>query len=318
MTDAGASVHTLHPALPDLRELVARLGGELSAGGRQASVPSPGHGRHDRGLSLRVSDCGTRILFHSFNGASAREVFAYLGIDNASDYKPSKTEYAATMRRREAETRKLEAEKLAFCAEVWNGTEDLAGSLAARYLWSRGLVLDGCPDIRFHPAAPRRAPWSPSDRDPPLPFAAMVCLGRNGKGEPRGIHATYISPEGLKAFGDRSRLMFGPMTGAALRTAPVTPDGTLAVAEGLETAGGYSVLREVPTWATFSTSGLSGFEVPMNVRRLIIAADHDENGAGFRAAEELAHKVRSRCSVEIEVPRHVGDWNSVLMEGADG
>lgn len=313
------TVTQIRPALPDLKDIVARLGGDLSHGGRMASVPSPGHHKKDRGLSLRVSDDGERILFHSFNGASPRDVFAYLGIEGASEYKPSRQEYAVTMRRREAEARKLEAEKLAFCAEVWNGTLDLAGSLAARYLRNRGLVLDGCPDIRFHPSAPRRAPWSAgTDAEPPLPIAAMVCLARNGRGEPRGIHATYISPEGMKAFGGRSRLMFGPMSGAALRTAPIATDGTLAVAEGVETAGGYSVLRSVPTWATFSTSGLTGFEVPAEVRRLLIAADHDENGAGFKAAEQLAHRVRGRCEVEIEVPRSPGDWSTVMMEGADG
>lgn len=320
MTRSGATVHSIRPAIPDLRDIVQRLGGELSAGGRQASIPGPGHSKRDRSLSLRVSDDSTRILFNSFAGDSAREVFAYLGIDNASEYKPTRQEIAAARRLREAEARKVEAEKLAFCRSVWEGSMPLQDSPAARYLWNRGLVLDGCNDIRFHPAVVRKAPWNVlhGDPAPPDPHPAMICLARDGLGAPRGLHATYITQDGSKAFGDRSRLMFGPMAGAALRTAPVSPDGTLGVAEGLETAGSYSVLRSVPTWAAFSTAGIEGFEPPMNVRRLLIAADNDANGAGMKAAEKLAKRLQGRCAVEIEVPRNEGDWNTVLMEGADG
>lgn len=311
----GAQLHTIRPAIPDLRDIVARLGGELSSGGRQASIPGPGHSKRDRSLSLRVSEDGTRILFNSFAGDTAREVFAYLGIDNASEYKPTSAEVRAAIKRREDEARKAEAEKLGFCAAIWEGTLDLAGSPAARYLWNRGLVLDGASDIRFHPAVPRKAPWSIMEGDPPPPepHPALVCLARNGKGAARGIHATYVTDDGVKAFGDRSRLMFGPMSGAALRAAPIGRDGRLAVAEGLETAGAFTVLRSVPTWATFSTSGLVGFEVPLEVRHLIIAADRDANGAGVRAAEQLAERVSSRCSIEIHLPDRIGDWSDILM-----
>ena len=266
-------------------------------------------------MSLRVSDDGTRILFNSFAGDEPRVVFAYLGIDDAeAGPKPSRAEVAAAIRRREEEAAKVEREKLAFCAEVWEGTLDLKDSIAARYLWNRGLVLDDCSDIRFHPAAPRRAPWNEHHDSRPLePHPALICLARNGRADPRGIHATYITEDGKKAFGDRSRLMYGPMSGAALRTAPVTPDGRLAVGEGLETAGAFSILRSVPTWPTFSTSGLKKFEIPPGVRRLLIAADNDENGKGLEAAEELAERARSRCEVEIHMPEITGDWNTVLM-----
>lgn len=317
MTYQGAPVHSLRPALPDLREIVARLGGDLSAGGRQANVPGPGHSKRDRSLSLRVSDDGTRILFNSFAGDSAREVFAYIGIDNASEYKPTSAEVRASIRRREEEARKIEAEKLAFCAGIWEASEPLEGSAGARYLWNRGLVLNGCSDIRFHPAVPRKAPWSimQGDPEPPEPAPAMVCLARNGKADPRGLHATYVTDEGRKAFGERSRLMFGPMSGAALRTAPVGPDGRLAVGEGVENAGAFSILKSVPTWAAFSTSGLIGFEVPLDVRHLLIAADNDENGAGLRAATQLAERASSRCDVEIMMP-DASDWADELFAGA--
>jgi len=311
-----SSVSSIRPALPDLRDIVHRLGGELSSGGRMATIPGPGHSRRDRSLSLRVSEDGSRILFNSFAGDGAREVFAYLGIDNASEYKPSRSEIEAARRLRAAEAHKMEVEKLDFCADVWAGTAPLRDTPAALYLINRGLVLD-CDDVRFHPAAPRSVPWNrmANDPPPPSPSPAMVCLARDGKSQGRGLHLTYVTDDGRKAFGDWSRLMMGPMSGAALRTGPVSRDGVLAVAEGLETAGAFSLLHGVPTWATFSTSGLKGFEVPLSVRRLIIAADNDENGAGLKAAKELAERACSRCDVEITAPAEAGDWNDVLMGG---
>ncbi len=309
------NVSAIRPALPDLRDIVSRLGGELSAGGRQANIPGPGHTPKDRSLSLRVSDDGERILFNSFAGDSAREVFAYLGIEGASEYKPTRAEIAASIRRREEEAAKAEREKLAFCASIWEGSLDLRDTPAALYLWNRGLVLNDCPDIRFHPAVPRKAPWSIMEGDPPPPdpHPALVCAARNGRGDARGLHATYVTEDGRKAFGDRSRLMFGPMSGAAVRTAPIGPDGSLAVGEGLETCGAFSVLHSVPCWAAFSTSGIVGFEIPLEVKRLLIAADNDENGAGVRAAQQLAERASRRCDVEIMVPPMIGDWNKVLM-----
>jgi len=314
---AGAVIHQIRPAIPDLREIVARLGGELSAGGRQASVPGPGHSKRDRSLSLKVSDDGTRVVFFSHAGDDFRACKAHLGLADAREFRPSRSEIAEAQRIRQAEARKLEAEKIAFCADVWGSTVDLRDTPGSLYLWNRGLVLD-CQDIRFHPAVPRKAPWSimQGDPPPPAPAPAIVCLARSGGGESRGLHATYVTDDGRKAFGSSSRLMFGPMRSAAVRTAPVAADGTLAVAEGLETSGSFSVLRSVPTWPVFSTAGLRGFEIPPGVRRLLIAADNDENGAGLEAAEALAERARSRCDVEIHMPDQIGDWNNVLMGDA--
>jgi len=304
---------------PDLRDFVLRCGGELVNGGREARLPGPGHSKRDRSLSLRLSDDG-RVIFHDFTGGhSFLEIKSYLGLADADDYTPNRSERDAERCRHEAEKARLEVEKLDFCASVWADAQSAAGTVVEQYLATRGLALE-CTDVRFHAAAPRAVPWNrmADDPAPPAPHPAMVCLARDERRGGRGLHITFLSPKGLKAFGHRSRIMVGPMLGAALQTAPIRRDGVLGIAEGMETAGAFSILHGVPTWAAFSTSGIRGFKVPHGVKKLIIAADHDENGAGQKAADDLAERARSRCDVEIYLPKRVGDWNDVLLQRGGG
>ena len=87
------------------------------------------------------------------------------------------------------------------------------------------------------------------------------------------------------------------------------------MAEGVETALAFTVLEALPTWATLGTAGLAAFQPPPGVRRLVIAADNDENEAGLRAARALAERVRVRLDVQICMPPEPGqDFNDVLME----
>lgn len=309
--------------VPGLRDIVKRVGGELVNGGREARVPGPGHSRRDRSLSLRSAADG-RVLFHDFTGNhSVGEIRAHLGLSSGEGYQPTSAEARAAKRLRDAEAAALLAEKHAFCEQVWSQTVEPAGTVVSAYLGARLLLSSElslvCPDIRFSPAAPRAVPWNrmKDDPPPPPPHPAMVCLARDHLGRAQGLHLTYLDSQGRKAFGSRSRIMIGSMTGASLQLAPISPDGTLAVGEGMETARGFTLLRGVPTWATFSTSGLRNFVVPRGVRRLIIAADNDANGAGFAAAADLAERARSTCDVEIEVPTAVGDdWADVWSRRA--
>lgn len=139
----------------------------------------------------------------------------------------------------------------------------------------------------------------------------MVALVRNAKGEPSGVHVTYLDAEGRKAFGDRSRLMFGAVAGGAVRLAPMGLDGVLAVAEGIETAAAFGALKGVPTWACLSTSGLHTFAVPAGVRRLLIGTDNDDSGAGMAAARDLAARACRVCDVEIHAAPEGQDWADV-------
>lgn len=295
----------------DLRDIVARLGGDLYAGGRAATVPGPGHSRRDRSLSLTLCETTSRVVFFSHAGDSARDCMMHLGIEaRHSDSRSSREERAKFKRRMEEEQRReAEADRL-FCRTVWDQTVPLTGTPAETYLFSRELILEGCGEVRFHPAAPR-SKRPPAEGEEVRTCPAMVAIVRLPDGKPVGLHATYLTPEGRKAFGAKSKLMFGRVAGGVVWLAPPAP--VLAVSEGIESGASYSALKGVPCWPALSTAGLNRFSPPLGVRKLVVAADGDPRG--MEAAVELAGRVSRRCDVEIHAAPDGKDWNDVLVEG---
>lgn len=295
--------------IADLRDIVREHGGSIYAGGRAATVPGPGHSRNDRSLSLRVSDDG-RIVFHSFANDPARDVMRYLGLDPSAGKEATSEDRARARRARDEERRrKIESDR-AFCADVWAGTLPLSGSAAEAYLWSRGLILDDCPDVRFHPAAPRGLPRPQGDPRGalPPPHPAMVAIVRTPSDTPVGLHVTFVLADGTgKAFGQRSRLMFGQISGNAVH---LTPGGSeLAVGEGIETCLAYRARTGMRTWAALSTAQLHNFSMPPRLRRLVIAADGDKGG--MAAALALVDRAKRLCDVEIDAAPDGQDWADV-------
>lgn len=289
--------------LTDLRDIVREHGGEIYAGGRAATIPGPGHTRNDRSLSLRLSDDG-RVIFHSFANDPCADVMRYLGLEARHSQEADRWERDRIRKLRDAERRRRVAEDRAFCARVWAGTQPLEGSPAETYLWSRGLLIEGCADIAFHQEAPRTK--DPDKLVPPCP--AMVAIARGRDGAPGGLHVTFIRPDGSgKAFGSKSRLMFGDMRGTAVHLAPASE--VLAVGEGIETCAAYSAGVGVPTWALLTTSQFASFEPPSGVRRLVIAADGDRGG--LNAAHALAERMRRACDVNIHAAPDGQDWADV-------
>jgi phage/plasmid primase-like uncharacterized protein len=285
-----------------LCDIVARLGGDLYAGGTRACVPAPGHSKRDRSLSLMLA--GGRIVWCAFTPCNPREVFVHLGIAGGAPATAAQRRDAA--RQREREKRAAGERAWRFCEALWQGTKPLVGSPAETYLReARGLSIMPRADVRFHPAAPR-------GYDGRAGLPAMVAMVRSPDGRPAGLHVTSLRPDGSgKALGGRSRLMFGSIASGAVRLAPIRGD-LLAVAEGIETALAFAQIYDVPTWAALSTSGLRGFTAPAGLRRLIVAADNDPNGAGLDAARALAKGACAQCEVVITTPPRGGDFSDEL------
>lgn len=299
----------------DLRDIVRNLGGDLYAGGRRATIPGPGHSRRDRSLSLSLTGDGSRVLWQSFaSDLRHPEVMDYLGIEPDASAKATPAERAKERALRTYERRKREQADRALCQHIWGGVERIDGGPVEAYLWGRGLVADGISDIGYHPAAPRFK--EPKDGQPIPTHPAMVALVRDAAGRAQALHLTYLKPDGSgKAFGDRSRLMFGAVAGCAVHLGQPS-DGVLAVGEGIETCGAYSTLKGITTWAALSTSGLKNFVLPTQIKRLIIAADADKGG--LDAAYALGERARRRCDVEIHPAPEGQDWSDVLQAGANG
>jgi hypothetical protein len=134
-------------------------------------------------------------------------------------------------------------------------------------------------------------------------------------GEPTGaIGRTYLAPDGTK-LGKAKTL--GSPAGIIRLSEDADVLGRLHIAEGLETAlaGMSKGLR--PMWATGSTAIMAKFPVLSGIKALTIIADHDANGAGERAAAEVASRWRE-AGKEARVwrPKSIGDLNDILIGGA--
>jgi hypothetical protein len=71
-----------------------------------------------------------------------------------------------------------------------------------------------------------------------------------------------------------------------------------------------------PMWATGSTALMAKFPVLSGIEALTIIADHDANGAGERAAAEVASRWREAGKeTRIIVREGIGDINDALAEG---
>ena len=193
---------------------------------------------------------------------------------------------------------------------ILSQAEPIAGTLAERYLSSRGLPALSCADLLFHPDVTH---WE-SRRG----FPCLVAIVRDHLGNRIALHRTYLADDGAaKAPIDNPRKMLGSTGRGAVRFADIA-NGLLGLAEGIETA--LSVMAacpHLPVWATLSASNLEQVVLPPEVHRIVILADHDGSGAGQRAAETAAHRLTAEGRrVWIALPSRGGeDFNDVLLRG---
>lgn len=290
-----------------LERIVARIGGDLYDGGRRALVPGPGHGSHDRSVSLLVDREG-RVIVHCFSprddwrdvrdALMARGLLGQGEVGRRTSAPWTRCVGADSHRgaRREDRARRL-----------WDEGRPVGGTLGERYLRARGIDrgISNHDAVRFHPRAS-----SIEDR---LRRPALVAAIRSSAGVVQGVEVTLLSADGCeKAAVTTPRRIVGRLVGGAVHLD--IGGETLLVGEGVATVLSASEVLGLEAWALLSGHNLARFVPPSFVRVLVIAVDRDR--AGWRAAQRLAARIGQGIGVEFAPPPlGFNDWNDYARAG---
>ena len=251
---------------------------------------------------------GPLSTLEAAEGLTSRDLFAYAA--ELSGWSPG-----APMRTEQAVAAKLERDPAREIAFILERAVPLVGTPAEAYLRGRGLGSAGVVDLLAHPDLTH---WQTKSGYP-----AMIGVVRDVAGEVVALHRTYLQEADgtvagtvTKAAVSKPRMMLGRVAGATVRLVPINPGAALGLCEGIET--GLAVMTAcpgLPVWAALSASNLEQAKLPPEARRIVILADHDASGAGMRAAETAARRLRGEGRhVEIACPSCEGDdFDDVLL-----
>jgi hypothetical protein len=203
-----------------------------------------------------------------------------------------------------------------------------------KYLKSRNVAVgskslgDDC--LRYHPELPYYDEDENGDVQLLGKYPAIIAAIKSLEGEIITLHRTYLTPSGQKAPVDNPRKMLPVpddrnVCAGAIHLGGFPADGVLGVAEGMETALSAMKIYRIPTWSLVSATILERFEIPQQVKILLIWADKDKSFAGQKAAKALQQRAQQQgVKAYILLPNRpvVGksvDWNDVMVsEGVYG
>ncbi len=306
------------------RTITLALGGKWrgSQGVASCPVPEHGRGRGDRNPSLSIADGEDGALLVKCHAGC--DPVAVLDALRARGLLRDATEYR---RRRNAPRRPRKSFNRPSVATPsflagsgrdpsacgydfycdWERAAPPADTPVASYLLRYRRVAAPLEDVRYL----HDAPYSADGR---VKRPGMLALVRDPSGQPIGMQVTALRPDGMgKAGVTPPRFNFGRTAGGAVRLRPTEVGdltGALAVAEGVESALGFTLLSGYPCWATLGASNLANFCPPPCVDELVVAADADN--AGCDAAERLMRNHERQIFVEIRKPEIDGeDWADV-------
>jgi hypothetical protein len=288
------------------REVALALSGRARKEGHSWRTLCPVHG----GFSLLVADGrGGKLLLKCWGGGCSFEDI----IDELQERNLDDDDWS-DLGGDDHDHRTAAAQHTAWARRLWERGKSAPHSLVETYLRRRGIKLPIPPSLR----------WAPSCKHGPTRSYLPAMLARvvNCDDELVAVHRTYLSRDGTnKAAIDKDcqRLSLGPTSGGVVRLAPYQSDRPLITGEGIETVLSLMQLRDLPGWAGVSSSILKSLVLPTFVRQVLIAVDHDRNGAGERAARAAAQRwVGEGRRVWLAKPRAFGDWNDVLRGNCNG
>jgi DNA primase len=185
---------------------------------------------------------------------------------------------------------------------IWRAAEPVKGTLAERYLRTRGLHLTIPASIRF-----TRLRYGKSG---PL-HPCLVAVVASVDNRLIGIQRTYLNADGTgKASVPKAKLSLGQVSGGAIRLGAAAR--SMFVCEGLE--DGLTLMQELgrTVWVSAGTSNLPGMQFPVGVDSVAIGGDADEPGrvAARKAADVyLSRGLQARTFFPIDGK----DFNAELL-----
>lgn len=205
---------------------------------------------------------------------------------------------------------KDKAATLALCQRLWRESRPVTpGDPVHLYLAGRigGDVVINPRVIRFHPNLGYRHPDKRVTNHP-----AMLARVQTFDGTGTALWRTFLTADGVKASVPNQKKGLGPMPdGASVRL--FEHDGTLGIAEGIETALAASKRFSVPVWSATCLNRLEAWIPPAGVKTVWVFGDNDTHGGGQLAAKRLYERLTSSgLKVQIRIPDEPGtDWADV-------
>jgi Family of unknown function (DUF5906)/Toprim domain len=197
---------------------------------------------------------------------------------------------------------------LAAAAFALSHSVPAAGTLVETYFAARGLTLPQTEDLKFN----GNLTYWPGNIGKP----ALVAVVRRPDGTPTGgIHRIYLKDDGSWHVAKR---MLGPCNGGVVMLAPIGADGTLGIAEGIESATAAMQLTGVPCWSGLSAGNMrkmgAALALVKGLRRLIVFADIGPDGEGS-AAQLRATVAAAGIQAEVCLPQGGDDFADDLAKG---
>lgn len=274
--------------------------------GRYGVACCPAH--NDKSPSLQISDGGVDVTVHCHAGCdwrAVRDALRGLGLLDGLSESVSAPSIAPP-----TDDRANDQERIERARSIWKASRPIAGTLAEKYLRSRGIRIPLPPSLRFHGCLkdPHGSQHYPA-------MVAGVCVWPSRKVV--AIHRTYLNPEGTgKAPIMAAKCMLGPVRGGAVRLGSTEP--LMAMCEGIESSLSLLQSTSIPTWACLSTTGLRGVVLPdlPFASEVVIGADNDPPGLAA-ASDAAAMWSKAGRVVRIATPPTAGqDFNDVTRSAA--
>lgn len=257
-------------------------------------------------------------LLKSFHGWSSKEAceFIHRQLHSGPEHIGSILKRTKIIQRYPKKQENLEYKRKQL-NDIWIQSQPITlGDSSDRYLKSRGIILQSWPsNLRTHPSLTY---WHEDEVIGKFP--AIIGMIQDQHSKKITVHRTYLCDSCKADVPEPKKLMppivAGSSLGGAIKLYPPTNDGTLAIAEGIETALAFYIATGFPVWATVSALGMERIILPAKVSNVIIAVDNDYSGTGQKAAAELASRLlQEGRKVRCVMPPNVGnDFADLLLE----